>query len=91
MVHGHDHAFAKEVLDGVVYQLVPQPGLDRQGLQRDLAALYPRAELAGGPGYLRVSVGSDSTRVEMIQVDGEGGDRVARSYSVRPRCIGGCQ
>ena len=27
--HGHDHLFAKEELDGIVYQLVPQPGSRR--------------------------------------------------------------
>jgi len=32
--HGHDHMFAKEELEGVVYQLVPQPGNPRSGSPR---------------------------------------------------------
>ncbi len=33
--HGHDHMFAREELDGVVYQLVPQPGNPRTGVPRN--------------------------------------------------------
>ncbi len=32
--HGHDHMFVKQDLDGVVYQLVPQPGHPRPGSTR---------------------------------------------------------
>ena len=26
-IHGHDHLFVKQELDGVIYQLAPQPSL----------------------------------------------------------------
>ncbi len=32
--HGHDHFFAKQEMDGVVYQLIPQPGHHGQGAVR---------------------------------------------------------
>lgn len=93
--HGHDHFYAKEDLDGVVYQLVPQPGLDRYGPPREAASLYPAGEVVGGPGHLRVTVGTESALVELVQArrgsSSEGESRIAHSYEVRPRCIGGCQ
>ena len=93
--HGHDHFFAKEELDGIVYQLVPQPGLDRYAPPREAASLYPEAEVVGGPGHLRVTVGAEAALVELVQA-GRGSranadGRIAHSYRVRPRCVGGCQ
>ncbi len=92
--HGHDHMFAKEDLDGIVYLLVPQPGLDRYGVPRDNHAVYPEAEVVGGPGHVRVSVSPESTLVELVQARLEGGvpaeGEVAHSFRVRPRCAGDC-
>lgn len=54
---GHDRRFAKEDVDGVVYQSVPSPSA-RGGDADD-----PRE----GAGHLRVSVSSDNARVDYVR------------------------
>jgi len=95
LFHGHDHMFAKEELDGVVYQLVPQPGLDRYGAPRSAREYgYVHGKVLGGPGILRVQVSGDETQVDLVRPYVEGGrgpnGETAYSYRVRPRCAGGC-
>ncbi len=56
--HGHDHLFAKQELDGIVYQEVPQPGFNGVGRPANAAECgYVSGEILGGSGYLRVTVG----------------------------------
>ena len=57
--HSHDHLYAKQDLDGTVYQEVPQPG-DPKGSTRSAAEYgYKSGVILGSSGYLRVSVGAD--------------------------------
>ena len=89
--HGHDHMFAKEELDGVVYQLVPQPGRTRAGSPRSAQEYgYIHGDVLGGSGYVRVKVGEGAARVDYVlslSPRDETGTRkngaVAYSYSVR--------
>lgn len=87
--HGHDHMFAREDLDGVVYLLVPQPGLDRDGPPRDVAIHYKSGEVVGGPGHVRVTVSPETTLAELVQsrTAGRAGQngRTAYSFRARPR------
>jgi hypothetical protein len=65
--HGHDHMFAREELDGVVYQLVPQPGSTRTGVPRDAREYgYIHGEVLGGAGYVRVHVTRDEAIVDGV-------------------------
>jgi len=69
--HGHDHLFAREQLDGVIYQEVPQPSLARYdtadpgsgyGYQGAIGVdLFPSS------GHLRVTVGATEVRVEYVR------------------------
>lgn len=91
--HGHDHLYAREVVDGVVYQAVPQPSTARyQG--PDLAAQYGYDATPGEtafvlPSYLRVRVG-EAVTVDLVRTVLPGdqtrtlvnGD-VVTSYTVR--------
>lgn len=92
--HGHDHVFAKEELDGIVYLLVPQPGLDRYSAPRDIDGLYEHADVVGGPGHVRVTVSRDAAVVELVQSRLEGAEdgngRTAYSFRVHPGCTGEC-
>lgn len=88
--HGHDHLYARQERDGVVYQAVPQPGHPGQGLPRFAAEYgYREGAILGGAGHLRVTVATDKATVDFIPTrhgnDGKvpgGGDRTAHSYAL---------
>lgn len=65
--HGHDHFYARQELDGVVYQLVPQPA--HRNLRSHHAAEYgyEKGEFLPSSGYLRVNVSSESALVEYVR------------------------
>lgn len=65
--HGHDHLYAKEELDGIVYQAVPQPGHPRFGNVRSAEEYGYHGEVISSSGHLRVSVSADSARVDYIR------------------------
>ena len=91
--HGHDHFFAKQELDGIVYQLVPQPGAQERGRVRVAESYgYTHGTILSSPGHLRVRVAPGGLRVEYVRSrlpadarrrgsDGE----VAHSYIIRAR------
>ena len=69
--HGHDHVYVQEMLDGVVYQEVPQPST-RRASAADLAAEYGYLGTSGvnafaSSGHLRVSVQPAEVRVTYVR------------------------
>ncbi|MFN8242960.1 MAG: metallophosphoesterase [Ferruginibacter sp.] len=85
--HGHDHFFAKQEKDGIIYQLVPQPGATHYG-NTNLAADYGYHEgtLLNTPGYLRVSVNKLVATVDYIQTSTDNKHKngeVLFSYSIK--------
>ncbi len=64
--HGHDHLFAKEDLDGLVYQEVPQPGHPSGGTRSAEEYGYTGV-IMGSSGHLRVTVGPRQTTVEYVR------------------------
>ena len=68
--HGHDHLFVKQELDGIVYQLLPQPGATRYGNINSAGEYgYRSGKILNAPGYLRVSVEKGKALVEYVQTD----------------------
>ena len=66
--HGHDHMFIKQNLDGIVYQLVPQPGHPRFGNTRSAPEYgYLGGEIQSSSGHVRVRVDRDSARVDYVR------------------------
>jgi hypothetical protein len=69
--HGHDHLYAQEQLDGVIYQEVPQPSLARYDTPNPGAGYgYLGAEGANifpSSGHLRVTVGAAEVRVDYVR------------------------
>lgn len=68
LFHGHDHVFAAEMLDGMVYQLVPHPANDDYGAgfgsnQSD----YAGGDLINNSGHLRVHVTPEQAEVEYVR------------------------
>lgn len=85
--HGHDHLFAKQDLDGIVYQEVPQPGHPATGMPRFAAEYgYREGVILGGSGYLRIGVSSHRVRIDFVRVSAPGQERcegeVAFSYEM---------
>jgi predicted phosphodiesterase len=66
--HGHDHFFAKQELDGVIYQLVPQPSHHnfRKANQAE-AYGYLSGQILPNSGHLRVSVCSSDVTVDYVR------------------------
>jgi len=96
--HGHDHMYVHNQLDGVVYQLVPQPGNARGGTGSAEPYGYTSGLILGSPGHLRVFVGPDSAKVEFVRSvrggssgggrrgeSGKLGAEVAHQWEVKPR------
>jgi predicted phosphodiesterase len=66
--HGHDHFFAKQELDGIVYQEVPQPGAMRYGNTNSAHEYgYNSGKLLNCPGYLRIRVEKTKAIVDLLQ------------------------
>jgi hypothetical protein len=87
---GHDHLYARQEKDGIIYQTVPSPGDDTYtAFNRDA---YRSGETAANSGHLRVSVSPDNTRVDYVRswLPGQGGVErgdgdVSHTYVVLPR------
>jgi len=91
--HGHDHFYAKQELDGIVYQEVPQPGYPGNGKPPRSAAEfgYRSGTILGSPGHLRVTVAESGTAVAYVQPDTNTGirsatadGRILHSYTLGP-------
>jgi hypothetical protein len=95
--HGHDHLFAKQDKDNIVYQEVPQPSA------KNLSTLtgtepgygYSNGLLLTNRGYLYVTVAPDSIKIDYIKIylpSEENANRhngeIAYSYTIKSSPIG---
>ena len=66
--HGHDHFYARQEKDGVIYQLVPQPALENSKTPGHAAEYgYTTGDIRGGSGFVRVTVSPDGYEMELVQ------------------------
>lgn len=93
---GHDHIFAKQQLDGVIYQTLPSPADPNYALFNDRA--YETGDKLPGSGRVRVTVSPESVKVEYIrsylpkdETEQHKNGEVAFSYSVTSGKSGGMQ
>jgi hypothetical protein len=86
LFHGHDHFFAKQDLDGIVYQECPQPGSAAYNFGFKNSSGYIYGDFLPNSGHVQVSVGPDEVKVEYIRAylpgDGINGE-IAYSYSIK--------
>ncbi len=88
--HGHDHVYAKQDLDGIVYHEIPQPSARNTELGNRAASYgYTQGKLLGGTGHLRMRVSPSEVTVDYVQTwtpQNETGSRknglVADSYTI---------
>jgi len=86
--HGHDHFFARQELDGVVYQLVPQPARRRADVADAEEYGYRQGEFLPGAGHLRVRVEPGLVRYDFVRAapGAEAGNgATVRSWTIAPR------
>jgi hypothetical protein len=85
--HGHDHFYAKQDLDGIVYQEVPQPGYPGNGKPPRSAAEYGyrSGTILGSSGHLRVTVSPERTKVDYLWTASGQPAAVSHSYVIAPR------
>lgn len=65
--HGHDHFYAKQELDGIVYQLVPQPGTPGNSVNDAAEYSYQNGVFLPSAGHLRVVVSNAQVIVEYVR------------------------
>ncbi|NJD32326.1 MAG: metallophosphoesterase [Gammaproteobacteria bacterium] len=67
--HGHDHLYARQELDGVVYQEVPQPSARNTSSGPTLAAEYHYASgtILSSSGHLRVTVSPTAVEARYVR------------------------
>lgn len=63
---GHDHLFARQQLDGIVYQTLPEPA-DPSYAFAKWATAYRSGDVLPNSGRLRVTVGPDQVTVEYLR------------------------
>jgi Calcineurin-like phosphoesterase/Fibronectin type III domain len=86
---GHDHIWARGVLDGVIYQTLPEPANPNYNLLN--ADAYSASQTLPNSGYARVTVSPTEVKVDYVRIwlpGDEAADKksgtVATSYKVTP-------
>ena len=91
--HAHDHVYAKETLDGVVYQEVPMAANPNYDTGFDTnPAVYAGTTLIANSGHLRVTVSPTKATVAYVQsfLSGQGTNgSIAATYNLRGAGAGG--
>lgn len=90
---GHDHIFAKQELDGVIYQSTPVPADVTNKLINGDA--YRSGDKVVGAGLVRVNITPEKAKVEFLRAylpedekDGHKHGEVAYSYEITPKSKG---
>jgi hypothetical protein len=77
---GHDHLFARQQKDGVVYQEVPNPAdTTYTAFNKDA---YRTGDILPNSGYLRVTVSPSSAKVDYVRTWLDKESEVAFTYQV---------
>lgn len=92
VIHGHDHAYVKQELDGIIYQEMPQPAnLNINGTGSATSGGYLSGDILPNSGYLRLSFTADELSVEYVRTytpEQENGTRsngdIGAAYAVEP-------
>jgi hypothetical protein len=87
--HSHDHFFAKQELDGVVYQECPQPSA-RNDKNSAAAYGYVNGVFMSSPGHVRVTVSNNEVIIDYVktylpreEIASHKNGEVAYSYTLR--------
>ncbi len=84
LFHGHDHFYAKQEKDGVLYQMVPQAGTPGTSVNDAPDYGYKSGVLLPSAGFLRVVVSPEKAVVEYIKTESDGSVTIPHVYSIKP-------
>jgi len=79
--HGHDHQYAYEMRDGIVYLSMPSAGFSGNGFNLYSESNSLTIKVLPSSGHLRVTVSPSQASVDYVQTSGGG---VAYSYTIDP-------
>ena len=79
--HGHDHQYAYEKRDGIVYQSLPSAGFTGSGFNIYTTGSGYTIQALPSDGHLLVTVGPSKTSVDYVQSTGA---TIAYSYDIAP-------
>jgi len=82
--HGHDHQYAYEIRDGIVYQSLPAAGFSGNGFNIYNSSNSLTLSALPSPGHLRLTVSPTQTTVDYINTSS--GD-ITYSYTIDPISI----
>jgi uncharacterized repeat protein (TIGR02543 family) len=68
--HGHDHQYAYEARDGIVYQSLPAAGFSGNGFNIYTTGSGYTIQALPSPGHLRVTVGPTQATVDYVATSG---------------------
>src|SRR5262249_44717030 len=90
--HGHDHEFAYEVVDGIVYQEVPSPSMTGLGFNLYSENDPDTIKVLPNSGHLRITVSPDEDLATVDYVSSDSVNpgtnlQVAYSYTMTPRGV----
>jgi phosphodiesterase/alkaline phosphatase D-like protein len=77
---GHDHIFATQELDGVIYQTLPEPANPNYTYENQDS--YKSGKIFPNSGHVRVTVAPKGVTLEYIRSYLDRSDEVAYSYSI---------
>jgi hypothetical protein len=82
--HGHDHVYAYEKRDGIVYQSLPAPSMTGSGFSSYYTGTPYIIQVLPNSGHLRVTVAPNQATVDYIKTsDGS----VYYSYTIEPSVV----
>lgn len=82
--HGHDHQYAYELRDGIVYQSLPAAGFGGNGFNVYSQTNPLTKKVLPSPGHLRITVTSTATTVDYISSGLGTNGTVSYSYTIAP-------
>ena len=84
---GHDHIYARQELDGVIYQTLPEPANPNYSFENENA--YTSGDKFPNSGYVRVTVSPENVQVDYVrsylpqdETNGKQSGDIAHSYTV---------
>ena len=75
---GHDHLFARQELDGVIYQTLPEPANPNYTLEN--AQAYQSGDRLPNSGHLRVMISASGVQVDYVRSYLDKADELAFTY-----------